>query len=163
MHKFKIVRIKRGKVIECGREFFLKKKYNEKFLDCYMEVDRLCCKKFSMAAGGVTEYINRLNNVRYTDGRPDVLPKLLHYRGIRNKFAHEAGALKHSNEVSRADVKWLKAFKRELSARKDPISAYLRRERKYARRKRIKAAVFTASVGIIAALALALYFVLQNG
>ena len=136
---------------------------NSLFLNSYIELDKICSQKFGKATGGVTEYINRLNNVRYTDGRPDVLPKLLHYRGIRNKFAHEAGALKHSNEVSRADVKWLKAFKRELSARKDPISVYLRRERRYARRKRIKAAVFTASVGIIAALALALYFVLQNG
>ena len=139
------------------------RRLNERFLSSYIELDKNCCEKFGVAGGGVTEYINRLNNVRYTDGRPDVLPKLLHYRGIRNKFAHEAGALKHSNEVSRADVKWLKAFKRELSARKDPISACLRRERKYARRKRFRAAVFTASVGIIAALALALYFVLRNG
>ena len=145
-----------------GGERRLSKRYNEKFLDRYMEVDRLCCKKFGMATGGVTEYINRLNGARYAEGRGDVLQRLIKYRSIRNKFAHEAGAIRRSNEVSGEDVRWLKSFYRELLRKRDSISRYLRRERKYAVRRRIKGIVAAAVIGIIAVLALALYFVLQK-
>lgn len=139
------------------------RRLNEKFLDCYMVADRLCCSKFGIAVGGITEYVNRLSNVRYTNGREDVLPKLVRYRGIRNRFAHESGAIKRSDEITKADIKWIKGFSKELTKKRDPISVYLRRERKYERRKKMRRIAFTTALGIIAVLAFALYFVLQKG
>ena len=139
------------------------KRMNEKFLDCYMIADRLCCSKFGIAVGGVTEYINRLNNARYSNGREDVLPRLLRYRNLRNRFAHEAGAIKLSHEITMADIKWLKAFNKDLLRKRDPITVYLRRERRYERRRMIRRAMFSLAFGTIAVLAFMLYFVLQKG
>ena len=146
-----------------GHGFRVSKRLNERFLDCYMTLDRLCCSKLGIAVGGVTEYINRLNNVKNAHGRDAVLSKLVRYRSVRNKFAHEAGALKRSCEISRADIKWIKCFNKELVRKRDPLFAYLRSERKHERRKLIRRIAFGVALGTIAALALVLYFVLQKG
>ena len=151
------------KIIREGRGCKLSKRLNEKFLDCYMVTDRLCCSKFGIAVGGVTEYINRLNNAKNIYGRDGILPKLVRYRSIRNKFAHEAGAIRRSDEISRADIKWIKSFNKELIRKKDPVSVYLKRERRSERRKSVRRIIFAIALGVIAVLAFSLYFVLQKG
>ena len=132
---------------------------NQNFLEHYLELDRACCEKFGVVAGGVTEYINRLNNARFAPGRDNVLPRLVKYRNIRNKFSHEAGALRSCTELERADVRWLRAFSRDLDRKKDPLSLYLRRARRYARRRRTRkytliGAAFLALVIAVAVLVL---------
>ena len=59
-----------------------RKKINEAFYAGYIELDRDCCEKFGVSSGGVTEYINRLNNARFAPGRDDVLPRLVRYRNL---------------------------------------------------------------------------------
>ncbi len=130
-----------------------KHKINESFLNTFIEVDKTCCAKFGVSTGGVTEYINRLRNARFAQGRDEVLPKLVRYTNLRNRLAHEAGALRQIDEITKADVKWLSSFEKILSKKKDPISLYLRKARRYARRRRAMRAIVT--VGIIALIALA--------
>lgn len=139
------------------------KRINEKFLSCYMELDKVCCGKFGIAAGGVTEYINRLNNARFAPGRDDVLPRLVRYRNLRNKFAHEVGALRRVDEISKIDIRWMKHFHRDLTRKQDPISAYLRKARKYARRKKLRRAVYISAAVIIAVLAVIIAILLARG
>ena len=114
------------------------KKINERFLDAYNELDRNCGKKFSISAGGVTEYINRLHTTRFAPKRDEVIQHLVKYRNIRNVFAHEPRAIKKHSELSKADLVWIKRFNRDLLRKKDPISSYLRKARRYARALRFR-------------------------
>ena len=139
-----------------------RKKVNEAFLAGYIELDRDCCEKFGVSTGGITEYINRLNNARFAPGRDEVLPRLVRYRNTRNKFAHELSALRKTDEVTKVDVKWLRSFNKDIIKKRDPISVYLRKARKYARRRRLRRWVYVVLFAIIAALATALYFALTK-
>jgi hypothetical protein len=114
------------------------RRLNERFLSSYIELDKNCCEKFGVATGGITEYINRLNNARFAPGREEALPRLVKYRNIRNRMAHEVGSLRKMNDVTKADITWIKKFDKDVARRRDPISSYLKRARRYARRRRIK-------------------------
>lgn len=111
-------------------------KINEAFLNAYLSLDRVCCHMFSLTTGGVTEYINRLINARYAPGRDEVLPRLVRYRNVRNRIAHEEGALGDILEVKKRDISWIREFERDVTRRRDPISVYLRTARRNARRRR---------------------------
>ena len=135
------------------------RRLNGRFLSSYIELDKNCCDKFGVSAGGVTEYINRLGNARFAPGREEALPRLVRYRNIRNKMAHEQGALRKTNEVTKADLKWIREFDKDITKRRDPISKYLRRARRYARRRKIQkyaTAFAIAAAFIIGVVALAL-------
>ncbi len=138
------------------------KRLNHNFLEVYKELDRDCCEKFGVTSGGVTEYINRLNNARFAPDRDDVLPRLVRYRNIRNKFAHDVDSIRKSDEISKADIKWVRGFNKDLIKKRDPISAYLRKARRYARRRKLYRIVLVISLILIAALAGALYYALSK-
>jgi hypothetical protein len=124
-------------------------KINEQFLNAFIALDKVCCTKFGVPTGGVTDYVNRLINSRFAPGRDDVLPKLVRYTNLRNRLAHELGALKQLDEVTKNDVKWLREFEKTVLKKKDPISVYLRKARRYARRRKLR------RIGIIALTAVA--------
>ena len=134
------------------------RKLNERFLSSYLELDRDCCEKFGISSGGVTEYINRLNNARFAPGREEALPRLVKYRNIRNKMAHEVGSLRRMSDINKADITWVRKFNKDIIRRKDPISAYLKRARRYARNRRIKRYVTAAALFLAAALGIVVYF-----
>ena len=138
------------------------KRLNERFLATYIALDKDCSEKFGVATGGLTEYINRLNNARFAPGREDALPRLVRYRNIRNKMAHELGSLRKMNDVTSADISWLRKFNRDLIRRKDPISAYLKRARRYARRRRIKRYLTAAAATALVIFGIVLYFTLSK-
>ena len=125
-------------------------KVNEQFLNAFIALDKVCCAKFGVPTGGVTDYVNRLINSRFAPDRDDVLPKLVRYTNIRNRLAHEVGAMRQLDEVTKNDVKWLREFEKSVSKKKDPISLYLRKARRYARLRRLR------TTGIIILLACAL-------
>ena len=129
----------------------MSKKLNEKFMSAYIELDSVCGEKFNVANGGVTEYINRLNNARVAPGRDDALPKLVRYRTIRNVIAHEVGSVKKDNGIGKADIAWLAKFAKDVKKKTDPISLYLRKARRYVRFRKIRK-IFT-TVGILLLLA----------
>lgn len=140
----------------------MSKRLNEKFLKSFLELDRLCCEKFGVATGGVTEYINRLNNARFAPDRDIVLPRLVKYRNIRNLFAHEPGAIRKSEEVTKEDVNWLSRFRHDMQKKRDPISKYLRKARRFARARKIKRAlvITLAALLVIAIAVIVLWIVL---
>ena len=114
----------------------MSRKLNEKFLNNFIQLDKLCCEKFGVANNGVTEYINRLNNAKFAPNRDEVLPVLVKYRNLRNRFAHEPEALRKAKDITKADVKWVAKFKKSVKKKKDPISKYLKKARRFARRRR---------------------------
>ncbi|MBO7303652.1 MAG: hypothetical protein J6V09_00310 [Clostridia bacterium] len=138
------------------------KRLNERFLAAYITLDKDCAEKFGVATGGLTEYINRLNNARFAPGREDALPRLVRYRNIRNKMAHELGSLRKMNDVTSADIAWIRKFDRDLLRRKDPISAYLKRARRYARRRKIQRYLTIAAAGALLVAGVILYFALSK-
>ena len=132
------------------------RKLNEKFVNNFIELDKLCCEKFGVASNGVTEYVNRLNNARFAPNRDEVLPELVKYRNLRNRFAHEPQALRKSSDISKADVKWVAKFKKSTKKKKDPISKYLKKARRFARRRKagkiVLGLVALAAIGVAVAL-----------
>ena len=141
----------------------MSKRLNEKFLKSFIELDKLCCEKFGVATGGVTEYINRLNNARFAPDRDIVLPRLVKYRNIRNLFAHEPGAVRKSEEVTKEDVNWIYRFRVDVHKKRDPISKYLRKARRFARARKIKrAAVISLVVLLVLAIAFIVFAILNH-
>jgi uncharacterized protein YutE (UPF0331/DUF86 family) len=134
----------------------MSKKINKKFLKLFVELDSNCCDKLGVKAGGVTEYINRLESARFAPKRDEVLEALNKYRNVRNVLAHDAKAIKKNKTLIKRDLKWIKKFIKSLKRKKDPISAYLRKARKYARRKKSKKVIL--GVVVIAAIAAAAVF-----
>ena len=132
------------------------RRLNESFISSFSELDKNCCEKFGVVSGGVTEYINRLNNARFAPGRDEALPRLVRYRNLRNKMVHEPGAIRRITEITKADITWVKKFNKDLLKRRDPISAYLRKARAYARRRRIKRYVTAAAFVALFVIAVAL-------
>ena len=136
----------------------MSKKINEKFIKAYIELDKLCCENFSIQAGGVTEYINRLSNIRFAPGRDEVLPHLVKFRNIRNVFAHEPNAVKKNDELNSKDLTWISKFSRDLKRKKDPISLYLRKAKRYMRGKRIKRYLIAGAIILALFVAVILFF-----
>lgn len=139
----------------------MSRKLNERFVECYINLDRLCCEKFGFASGGVTEYINRLNKARFAPDREDALPRLVRYRNLRNKLVHESGAMRRSSEVSKSDIKWLQKFTKDIQKRKDPISSYLRKARWYVRKRKIKRGILIGAFSALAIVAVILIIALS--
>ena len=138
------------------------KRINERFLVKFIELDKNCCDKFGVATGGVTEYINRLNNARLAPKREDVLPRLVKYRNLRNKLAHEAGALRRVDEITKKDVAWIVAFNRTLMRKRDPISAYLRQARRFVRLRKLRRIAYIAATLVLVGIAVAVWFALKG-
>ena len=116
----------------------MSRKINEKFLGLFLELDKLCCEKFGVSTNGVTEYINRLNNARFAPDRDEVLPRLVKYRNLRNRFAHEPQAIRKCDDINKEDIKWVAKFKKATKKKKDPISKYLRKARRFARNRKLR-------------------------
>ena len=131
----------------------MSRKTNEKFLNNFLELDKLCCEKFGVATNGVTEYINRLNNARFAPNRDEVLPRLVKYRNLRNRFAHEPQAIRKCDDIAKADIQWVAGFKKSVKKKKDPISKYLKKARRFARRR--KAGKIVLGLVALAAVAVA--------
>lgn len=108
-------------------------KLNEEFLNAFLTIDGLCCQRFNVTANGITEYINRLNNAKYAEGRDEVLAKLVNYRNIRNRFAHEPGYLRTANELNKEDLAWVNDFSKDFKKEKDVLAVYLASAKKFAK------------------------------
>ena len=135
----------------------MSKKINKKFLKLYVELDTHCCDRLGVKVGGVTEYINRLESAKFAPKRDEVLDSLNKYRNVRNILANDPKAMKKNKILTKHDLKWIKKFNKTLKKKKDSISAYLKKARKFARNRKIKrTAIFLAVVGGAVAAALLL-------
>ena len=135
----------------------MSKKINKKFLKLYVELDTHCCDRLGVKVGGVTEYINRLESAKFAPKRDETLDSLNKYRNVRNILANDPKAMKKNKILTKHDLKWIKKFNKTLKKKKDSISAYLKKARKFARNRKIKrTAIFLAVVGGAVAAALLL-------
>ncbi len=100
-------------------------KINQDFLGAYLELDRALADKLGVRSG-VTEYINKLTSTRFATERDDTLQKLKKYRAQRNRIAHEPGAIKELDTLTKEDVRFLRDFLRKVKSGKDPLSSYLK-------------------------------------
>lgn len=128
------------------------KRQNELFLNNYIELDKACCDKFGVTSGGVGEYINRLNNARFAPNRDVVLPRLVRYRNIHKRFYYEPGAVRKDEEIGRDDIRWICRFRRDVLSKRDPISVYLRKARRYAFKKKLSRILIFGLLAIIVVL-----------
>ena len=116
----------------------MSKRRNEKFVDAFIALDRACCDKFGIGAGGVTEYIKRLDHAHRADKREIVLPTLVRYRNLRNRFAYEPNLVKKSNDVNGKDIKWMKKFTKSILKNKDTLAVYVKKTAKSYNKKTLR-------------------------
>lgn len=124
-------------------------KLNQEFLAAYIGLDKICAEKLGIATGGVTEYINKLTNTRFAPRRDEVLPRLVRYRNIRNRIAHELGAMASLSEISKDDIKWIKSFSKIIADKSDPISLYLKNAGRYVRGRMLIRSLSIGAVAVI--------------
>ena len=132
---------------------------NEKFLEAFISVESLCADKLGITTAGVSEYISRLSSAKMAIGRDEALKQLSKYRNLRNRLVHENGALRSLGDITKADVKWLKSFEKDVKKNKDPLSLYYKKSKGHKRRKKILAWL---TVIILAILAAAAYLIIQG-
>lgn len=108
----------------------MSKKRNAEFLEAYVAFEAICSEKFGLKSGGATEYINVLIKDRGAPKRDSILPKLVSYRNIRNRIAHEKGALAKIKDIDASDVRWLKKFTKSILRGKDPVSVFAEKNTK---------------------------------
>ncbi len=115
-----------------------KKKINNNYIKAYAQLESRCQEKFGVTAGGVDEYVKRLESARFAPNRDEVLGKLSAYQSLSRRFETEPNAVRHIKEVQKDDLKWVKKFTLALKKKKDPISRYLKSARKYARGRKAR-------------------------
>ncbi len=126
-------------------------KTNQAFLAAYIDLDKTCAEKLDTKTG-VTEYINKLTNMRYASGRDEILPRLINYRRLRNRIAHEPGAMKDIDNIAKEDISWLKALDKSIKKGKDPVSKYLKKAGVGAKRRAlVRTAIFAGAAALLLA------------
>ncbi len=128
-------------------------KTNVSFLTAYIELDKACCHRFGIKSGGVSMYINKLVQERLVPEREEILPRLIRYRNLRNKLAHEDGALNGITEIEKSDLKWIESFTKTVSKKKDSISLYEGKAEKYAKGRKIAGILKISLIVILAIIA----------
>ena len=63
-----------------------KKKLNYNFTKAYSQMEGQCQEKFGVTAGGVDEYVKRLESARFAPNRDEVLGKLAAYQNLSARF-----------------------------------------------------------------------------
>ena len=133
-----------------------KKKLNNNYIKAYAQLESRCQEKFGVTAGGVDEYVKRLESARFAPKREEILGKLSAYQALSRRFDTEPNALRHIKEVQKDDIKWVKKFTGALKGKKDPISRYLKSARKYARGRKARRIFITILIlAVIAGAAVA--------
>lgn len=123
-------------------------KINLAFFKAYLELDKICAQRLEISKGGVSAYIGRLVELRFAPERSEVLPKLIQYRNYRNVIAHEADALSDLGEITKEDIRWVNSFARSVAAKRDPVSRYERKAKRYAIWR--KARLVLIALGVVA-------------
>ena len=113
-------------------------KINMSFFNAYLELDKVCAQRLDISRGGVSAYIGRLVEYRFAPDRNEVLPKLIKYRNYRNTIAHEENAMADLSEITKADIQWLNRFSKSVAGKRDPVSRYERKARRFAVWKKIR-------------------------
>ncbi len=123
-------------------------KTNLSFFNAYIQLDKTCADRLGIKQNGVSTYMNRLADMRFAPGRNEVLPRLIKYRNLRNKIAHETGAMMETGNVTKADVRWIRSFTRSVANKTDPVSKYERKAVRYSIWRKLRAGVIGALIAV---------------
>lgn len=127
-------------------------KLNMSFFNAYLELDKVCAQKLEISRGGVSAYIDKLVELRFAPERSEVLPKLIQYRKYRNIIAHEEGAFSGLDEITKSDIQWINRFARSVAGKRDPVSRYVRKARRFAIWRKVRAVLIAVlAVGAVVA------------
>lgn len=96
------------------------------FLQPYNDLDKLCCKIFNVKTGGITAYINEMEEKNFkgslvVESWSHDLKKLKHYRYMRNNLVHERNAYDFDRFLSE-DIDWIKNFRDMILNTNDDLS-----------------------------------------
>ena len=130
-----------------------KKKLNNNYIKAYVQLESRCQEKFGITAGGVDEYVKRLESARFAPNRDEVLGKLNAYQSLSRRFEVEPNAVLNIKEVQKSDIQWVKKFTLSHKKKKDTISRYLKSARKYARGRKARRVFITILILLVLAAA----------
>ena len=138
----------------------MSRKINDAFIAKFKELDRTCCDKFGVHVGGVNEYMSCLNNVRFAPNRDEVLQRLVKYGSIYQRIEYNPQDKRRTLGLTKEDVKWLTSFKKLVQKKKDPISVYLRKARRFALRRKMTRILIGVLAAALVIAGVALFFAL---
>ena len=142
-------------------DFAVANKINLAFFNAYLELDEICAQRFEISKQGLTTYIKRLVELRFAPDRSEVLSQLIKYRKYRNTIAHEADALLEMTEITKEDIKWLNDFAKSVQKKRDPISRYERKAKRYAIWRKLRLALIALGVVVVAITGIVIYINLK--
>ena len=128
----------------------MSRKLNEQFFKEYLLLEKECRKKFDVEIGGIRKYIDRFDNFQFLPERDEVETSLCRYSELYYKFANHPDALQKNDDLTSADVKWVRDFTSRVRTQTDPISLYLKKAERYFRRRKFKKILIISVVVLIA-------------
>ncbi len=104
---------------------------NQQFFDEYKRLEKACNEIYGQH--GVTSYIEKMKKTNKSNSKSipnwqKTLNQLIRLRHIRNHLAHDEGAFEE-NLVTKADINWLKDFRKDLLNGNDPLSQLNKKKR----------------------------------
>ncbi len=133
----------------------MKRGKNLSFLENYILLER-AADNLMKKGGGVGAYIAALERQKLDTGAADTLKFLKKSKSVRNRLAHDPGAIKETSDITSSDIKRIKKLTALIKKGKDPLSR-IEKNKKESRKNKIKTAlIITAALTLIAA-ALILY------
>ena len=121
---------------------------NVSFIESYISFERAADNVTKRKGGGVSAYIDAIERQKPDASAQSTLKFLKRCRIVRNKLAHDVGALKSNSEISRSDTKKLRKLTSQISKGKDPLSRLIRKRARRAFSRRM-AVILLAIAAII--------------
>lgn len=129
------------------------KSRNLTFMEQYIILEATANELMSKKSGGISSYITELERQKLDTGA-DTVALLKKCRAVRNKLAHDPGALRANSEITASDIKEIKHLTSRIKKRRDPLSVCLKGQKKRAAKVKLAIVVIAAISLVIAALML---------
>lgn len=120
---------------------------NVKFIEKYIILENTANALMNKKSSGVSAYISELETLTLDSNAKETLKLLKKCRFVRNKLAHDPGALKNNSEITKDDVKFIKKLTSDMQKRKDPLSRLLNGSSAFS--SKIKAIIALAAVAAV--------------
>ncbi len=120
---------------------------NVKFIEKYIILENAANVLMNKKSSGVSAYISELESLTLDADAKKTLKLLKKCRFVRNKLAHDPGALKSNDEITNDDVRFIKKLTSDIQRRRDPLSRLLNKAPSSA--AKIKAIISLAAVAAV--------------
>lgn len=133
----------------------MRRSKNLGFMEEYILLEAAANKLMGRNGGGLSRYIAELEHQDLDTGAADTVKLLKKCRAVRNKLAHDPGALRGNSEITKSDIKKIKKLTSLMKKKRDPLSLRLKSKKK--RAAKIKLAILAVAVISLVLAALILY------